>query len=413
MATERRDKMRLQFLKSLVLTLFCTVTCTNVVFGQLIGDYNFNVCDFSDANGNFPDGNTISPPSCDCGLIADGLYFDGGNDHLLFPEVIDSLMEEDFTLSFYFQFDQVTNFTDILSVRNNCDLDSFMALTYNPVDEALTFELAQTIGDIESADIPLDQSVCWHRVVLTKSDLFYNLYVNDRLEVQILSNGVVNFAKNARLAITNSPCLVVNEDRFNGWVDEFRFYTRALSAIEITTNSLRPDQIISNDTTIVAGSEVMINTGATCATNFNWNPTSDLDDPSVLDPVATPEQTTIYELNITNSNGCETIDSITINVIDEGALDCQNLLLPSAFTPNNDQLNDLYGISNLFIVQGIEYFEIYDRWGAKMWETSIPEEKWDGTYKGSAVNPGMYMYKVKYTCMDSEYVKVDNFSVLR
>jgi len=405
--------MRSQFRRSLYFILVCFGLFTNDVLSQEIADYNFDTCDFSDANGNFPDCNTIFPPSCDCGLEADGLYFDGNDDHLNFPSGIDSLMEEDFTLSFYFQFEQVTTRTDILSVRSNCDLDSFMSVTYNPVNQSIVFELAQTIGDIRSEPVPLNLGVCWHRIVITKSDLFYSLYLDDKLGVSILSNGVVNFAKNARLAVANSPCLVINEDRFNGWIDEFKFYDRALSAIEITSNSLGPDRIISNDTTIVVGSDVMINVGATCATSFNWNPTTDLDDANILNPIATPSQTTKYELSITNSNGCQTVDSITINVITEDDIDCEKLLLPNAFTPNNDQLNDRFGISNLFLIQSIEYFEIYDRWGAKIWVTSNMTDTWDGAFKGNVVNPGMYMYKVKYTCGNSEYVKVDNFSVLR
>lgn len=385
----------------------------NLSFGQTTGDYNFNNCDFTDANGNFADATTIFQPSCDCGLESDGLYFDGNDDHLIFPSEIDSLMEEDFTISFYFQLDQATTLTDILSVRGDCNLDSFLSVTYNPVDETIVFEVAQTIGNIQTERVPLDLNRCWHRIVITKSDLFYSLYLDDQLAISILSNGVVNFAKNARLSIANSPCILFNEERFNGWIDEFEFHTRAFSAIEIVSNSLNPDRITSNDTTIVAGSDVAINVGATCATSFNWTPTTALDDSNILNPIATPDETTIYFLNITNSNGCQTTDSIIINVITEEDVDCEKLLLPNAFTPNNDQLNDRFGISNLFLIESIEYFEIYDRWGAKMWETSIMTDTWDGSFKNNTVNPGMYMYKVKYTCNGEEFVKVDNFSVLR
>lgn len=405
--------MNSQYRITLYLLTICFGFITNYSIGQQIGDYNFDACDFTDANSNFSDAITIFPPSCDCGLNSDGLYFDGNDDHLNFPSEIDSLMEEDFTISFYFQLDQVTGLTDIISLRNNCDLDSFMAVTYNPVDGTISFELAQTIGNIQSESTPLDPKLCWHRIVITKSELFYNLYLDDDLKISFLSNGVVNFGKTAKLSIANSPCLVINENRFSGWLDEFKFYDRALSGIELTLNSLSPDRITSNDTTIVAGSDVLINVGATCATSFNWNPTTDLDDSSILNPIATPNQTTIYYLNITNSNGCQTVDSITINVITQDDVDCEKLLLPNAFTPNNDQLNDRFGISNLFLIESMEYFEIYDRWGAKMWDTNNLNDTWDGSFKGNTVNPGMYIYKVKYNCGNEEYVKVDNFSVLR
>ena len=48
-----------------------------------------------------------------------------------------------------------------------------------------------------------------------------------------------------------------------------------------------------------------------------------------------------------------------------------------------------------------------------MWTGSNKNDTWDGSFKGSAVNPGMYIYKVKYSCNGNSFVKVDNFSVLR
>lgn len=382
------------------------------VHGQ-IAEYTFNDCTFVDQAGNFSDAAPTSDPSCDCGLIQDGLYFDGSNDNMIFPSELDSLMESDFTISFYFRFDQVSARTDIMSVRAECNLDSFLAITYNPINNEMSLELAQSIGNIQTEAVDLDQSVCWHRIVLTKSELFYNLYLDDRLEVSMLSDGIVNFAKNARLSINNSPCVAVNIDRFNGWIDEFKFFPRALSATEIVANSLNPDQITTNDTTIIAGSPVDISAGVTCATSFNWTPDIELDDTSILNPTATPSATTTYSLNIENTANCSTSSQVTINVIDPDKLDCSNLLLPNAFTPNNDQLNDQFGISSLFLIEELEYFEIFDRWGGKMWSTINKSETWDGSFGGTVVNPGMYIYKVKYTCSGQEFVKVDNFSVLR
>ncbi len=393
---------------SILLLSFISITA----YGQT-SQYTFDDCTFVDQAGILPAAVPTSDPSCDCGLAADGLYFDGNNDNLIFPSEIDSLMELDFTISFYFRFDQVTTRTDILSVRSECALDSFMAVTYNPANNEIGFELGQNIGNIVTENVELDQSVCWHRLVITKSELFYSLYLDDVLAFTILSDGIANFDKDARLSFNNSPCLAVNIDRFNGWIDEFVFYQRALSATEIVTNSLNPDQIITNDTTIIAGSPVDITVGASCASNFTWSPDTDLDDATILNPTATPSITTNYSLSIDNVGNCTTTDQIQINVIDPNELDCANLLLPNAFTPNNDQLNDRFGISNLFLISQLEYFEIYDRWGGKMWTTINKNETWDGTFNGQAVNPGMYIYKVKYTCTGEEFVKVDNFSVLR
>ncbi|MFT4534173.1 MAG: gliding motility-associated-like protein [Saprospiraceae bacterium] len=399
--------------KYIVSSSFLLLSFFSIFVDAQTSRYTFDDCTFVDQAGILPAATPTSDPSCDCGLTADGLYFDGNNDNLIFPSEIDSLMELDFTISFYFRFDQVSSRTDILSVRSECSLDSFLAITYNPSNNEIALELAQNIGNIETQNVLLDPSVCWHRLVLTKSELFYSLYLDDELAITILSDGLVNFDKNARLTINNSPCLAVNLDRFNGWIDEFIFYQRALAANEIVANSLNPDQITTNDTTIIAGSPVDINVGSTCATNFTWTPETDLDDPSILNPTATPSTTIAYSLNIENDGNCITSDMITINVIDPNELDCTSLLLPNAFTPNNDQLNDRFGISSLFLIDQMEYFEIYDRWGGKMWTAINKTDTWDGTFNGQPVNSGMYIYKVKYTCTDQEFVKVDNFSVLR
>ena len=39
--------------------------------------------------------------------------------------------------------------------------------------------------------------------------------------------------------------------------------------------------------------------------------------------------------------------------------------------------------------------EIFDRWGAKMFETTTPNIGWDGKVNGSAVPQGTYIYRVK------------------
>lgn len=393
---------------------FIVATCLFSIIGNgQTARYTFDDCGFDDKNGNYADATAISFPTCACGLNPQGLYFDGNNDNLNFPEEIDSLMEEDFTLSFYFQIESAFNKTDIISVRNECSLDSFMALGYNPSLNLMELEMATNISDLEIIQASIDLSRCWHRAVITKSGLQYSLYIDDEFSGSVVTNGKVRFAESARLSIANSPCIVVNQDRFNGYLDEFEFYTRALSLIEIRNSSLNPDMIVTNDTTIVAGDVVDLEAGTTCANSILWTPSTDLDDPNILNPIATPSQTTTYYLTFNNDFNCSNTDSVTIYIINPDDLDCENLLLPNAFTPNDDFLNDTYGISSLFLVDQLEYFEIYDRWGAKMWNTTNKNDMWDGTFSGNKVNPGMYLYKVKYTCRGSEYVKVDNFSVLR
>lgn len=69
-----------------------------------------------------------------------------------------------------------------------------------------------------------------------------------------------------------------------------------------------------------------------------------------------------------------------------------SLDIPTAFTPNNDGLNDNFGA----VAQGVQEFKlvVYNRYGEIVFNSNSIDEKWDGTYKGSKVPAGGYMYEV-------------------
>lgn len=74
--------------------------------------------------------------------------------------------------------------------------------------------------------------------------------------------------------------------------------------------------------------------------------------------------------------------------------------IANAFTPNNDGINDVFFAVNI----GVERFfmQIYDRWGNVIWETTDPNQGWDGSYGGQQVPEGVYVYYIKGT------IKADN-----
>lgn len=63
------------------------------------------------------------------------------------------------------------------------------------------------------------------------------------------------------------------------------------------------------------------------------------------------------------------------------------LHVPTAFTPNNNTLNDRFGPDGM----GIMHYDmhIFNRWGEHIYGTTN-SEPWDGTYKGSPVAAGIY-----------------------
>lgn len=69
------------------------------------------------------------------------------------------------------------------------------------------------------------------------------------------------------------------------------------------------------------------------------------------------------------------------------------ILVPDAFTPNSDGINDE------FVVRGayVDTFRmtIYSRWGEVVYSTTDPKQGWDGTIGGQPAIAGQYMYRIE------------------
>lgn len=70
------------------------------------------------------------------------------------------------------------------------------------------------------------------------------------------------------------------------------------------------------------------------------------------------------------------------------------LLIPNAFTPNNDGYNDVFKIDN-FTDQKLIEFKVFNRWGTILFQTTDPNVGWDGTYRGRQQPLGVYGYVIR------------------
>ena len=77
------------------------------------------------------------------------------------------------------------------------------------------------------------------------------------------------------------------------------------------------------------------------------------------------------------------------------------LIMPNAFSPNNDKINDVYKVKSY---QNIVEFHayIFNRWGQKLYEWTNLEGGWDGTYRGNDVKQGTYFVLVKAKGADGQ-----------
>lgn len=76
------------------------------------------------------------------------------------------------------------------------------------------------------------------------------------------------------------------------------------------------------------------------------------------------------------------------------------VFVPGAFTPNRDGKNDVFRVIGNTIDK--ISFQIYNRWGEKVFETTNKSLGWDGNFHGIMQNSGAYVYYVQYSKIGEE-----------
>jgi gliding motility-associated-like protein len=98
----------------------------------------------------------------------------------------------------------------------------------------------------------------------------------------------------------------------------------------------------------------------------------------------------IIHQKVSNAFGCS--DSITNEVF---VFFKYLPYIPNAFSPNQDGKNDHFGLEGIGLLN--TELVIYNRWGEVIFKSENGHQKWDGTYKGTPVQPGIYLYSAKVT----------------
>lgn len=155
-----------------------------------------------------------------------------------------------------------------------------------------------------------------------------------------------------------------------------------------TTVTINPIPVVDAgpDENIFIGQSVTLN--GIGGPGWSWSPGESLSDPTIANPTATPVWTTTYTLDVLDPNGCRSMDTMTVFV---ESLD--DIYVPTAFSPNNDGVNDLYYPVPKGIVDLVE-FKIYNRWGQQVFHTNDFANAWDGIHNGEKQEIGTYIYVI-------------------
>jgi gliding motility-associated-like protein len=125
--------------------------------------------------------------------------------------------------------------------------------------------------------------------------------------------------------------------------------------------------------------------------SLRWLPPTGLSCDTCLNPFFSPTKTTIYQI-IAWKNGCPINALIRLNVQQKQDKD---VYVPNVFSPNGDNINDIFTIYKHPNLSKVNSLRIFDRWGSLMYEGYNFEPEvigWDGYWRGQLADQAIYVW---------------------
>ena len=139
-------------------------------------------------------------------------------------------------------------------------------------------------------------------------------------------------------------------------------------------------------------------------TTFKWSPNQWMDNPLIKTPTVTPLGNIVYKILATTPNMCEVKDSVVMVIL-------RKILIPTAFSPNNDSMNDTWEIVGIKQFSEAETY-VYNRWGELVFFSKGDSTPWDGKHKDSTVPAGEYVFEIRNASIFKDYRYIGVVAVL-
>lgn len=248
------------------------------------------------------------------------------------------------------------------------------AHTYLGCDSVITTNL--TIHPLPSPDLGPDKSICMGDILILNPGNFSSYQWQDNNSDPTYPANIVG---SYSVTVTNS------------------FGCKAADTARLLNVYPLPVDFLPEDSSLCRGNTLHIKVKN--YVNYNWSTGSIAD---YLDIT----KSGLYGLQVKDRNGCIGKDSVKVFFYN-----CINIQVPNAFTPNNDNLNDVF--KPLIPVPVTNYhMQIWNAWGELLFETRNYLKGWDGTYKSAKQSIGTYVYLISLTDIDGVNVKKQGTLVL-
>jgi gliding motility-associated-like protein len=121
---------------------------------------------------------------------------------------------------------------------------------------------------------------------------------------------------------------------------------------------------------------------------YSWKPTWGLNFTNINNPIFNYSKSQNYYISMTATDGCVTVDTISIKVFDSAIV---NIFIPKSFSPNGDGINDVL-YPYLAGMKSLTYLKIVNKFGRLMYETKNSTEGWNGISYGEKQPMDAYMW---------------------
>jgi len=189
------------------------------------------------------------------------------------------------------------------------------------------------------------------------------------------------------LNTTNEPTVTAAPTQTTQYTVELDNGCQPISREVTVTVVSKPTANAGPNKHLLAGDSAELNGTVTGdSVTYYWTPATYLNNPNVLQPVATPPDDIVYTLHAQSAYCGDDTSSVFIRVY-------QRLTIPNTFTPNNDGINDEWDIKNLFTYPECTVM-VFDRYGQQVFQSYGYTQPWNGRYHGRLVPEGTYYYLI-------------------
>jgi len=151
--------------------------------------------------------------------------------------------------------------------------------------------------------------------------------------------------------------------------------------------------------------------------SYLWEPSEGLNDPRAQNPIYKPGPIGdhVFTVTITNPDNCSRSASVKLYV-KPTLCDGDHVFLPNAFSPDGkgDFRNETLRLFQDGIVNRLNKFVVYNRFGQEVYSSKDLNFSWDGTFQGKKLDPDVYGFYLDVDCIDGQNFKIKgNITLIR